>query len=91
MDAEGWDAILTLAGELTLHSFRCSFYDERRGRRRTEKNDLDIVRELRKIRKEVPIERAYDFSFTKKPDSELTQAGWNPQKLSRVGALQVSA
>jgi len=29
--------------------------------------------------KEVPIERAYDFSFAKKADSELTQAGWKPQ------------
>jgi hypothetical protein len=26
----------------------------------------------------VPIERAYDFSFAKKADSELTQAGWRP-------------
>jgi len=26
----------------------------------------------------IPIERAYDFSFAKKADSELTQAGWKP-------------
>jgi hypothetical protein len=26
----------------------------------------------------VPIERAYDFSFAKRADSELTQAGWKP-------------
>jgi hypothetical protein len=26
----------------------------------------------------VPIERAYDFSFAKKADSELTKAGWKP-------------
>jgi ABC-type nitrate/sulfonate/bicarbonate transport system substrate-binding protein len=44
----------------------------------TQKNDLDIVREVLKINKEVPIERAYDFSFAKKADSELTQAGWKP-------------
>lgn len=44
----------------------------------TQKNDLDIVREVLKITKEVPIERAYDFSFAKKADSELTQAGWKP-------------
>jgi hypothetical protein len=25
-----------------------------------------------------PIESAYDFSFAKKADSELTQAGWKP-------------
>jgi len=28
-----------------------------------------------KVTKEVPIERAYDFSFAKKAGSELTQAG----------------
>lgn len=44
----------------------------------TQKNDLDIVREVLKVTKEVPIERAYDFSFAKKADSELTQAGWRP-------------
>jgi hypothetical protein len=32
----------------------------------TQKNDLDIVREVLKVTKEVPIERAYDFSFAKK-------------------------
>lgn len=44
----------------------------------TQKNDLDIVREVVKAAKEVPIERAYDFSFAKKADAELTQAGWKP-------------
>jgi len=44
----------------------------------TQQNDLDIVREVLKITKDVPIERAYDFSFAKKADAELTQAGWKP-------------
>jgi NitT/TauT family transport system substrate-binding protein len=44
----------------------------------TQKNDLDIVREVLKITKEVPLERAYDFSFAKKADSELAQSGWKP-------------
>jgi NitT/TauT family transport system substrate-binding protein len=44
----------------------------------TQKNDLDIVREVVKVQKEVPIERAYDFSFAAKADKELTQAGWKP-------------
>lgn len=44
----------------------------------TQRNDLDIVREVVKAAKEVPIERAYDFSFAKKADSELTRAGWRP-------------
>jgi NitT/TauT family transport system substrate-binding protein len=44
----------------------------------TQKNDLDIVREVVKADKEVPIERAYDFSFAARADKELTQAGWRP-------------
>ena len=44
----------------------------------TQKNDLDIVREVLNMTKEIPIQRAYDFSFAKKADSELTQAGWRP-------------
>jgi NitT/TauT family transport system substrate-binding protein len=44
----------------------------------TQKNDLDIVREVLKVTKEVPIERAYDFSFARKADNELTQVGWKP-------------
>jgi len=56
-------------------------------------NDLniDMVREVLKVTKEVPIERAYDFSFTKKADSELTQAGWKPQQLPQVGLASLGA
>ena len=45
---------------------------------KTQRNDLDIVREVLKVTKEVPIERAYDFIFARKADSELTQAGRKP-------------
>ena len=51
----------------------------------TQKNDLGIVREVLNVTREAPIERAYDFSFAKKMDSELTQASWEPQKLPRAG------
>jgi ABC-type nitrate/sulfonate/bicarbonate transport system substrate-binding protein len=44
----------------------------------TQRNDLDIVREVLNATKEVPIERAYDFSFAKKADAELTKSGWRP-------------
>lgn len=44
----------------------------------TQKNDLDIVRLVAKVKKEVPIERAYDFSFAAQADKELTQSGWRP-------------
>jgi NitT/TauT family transport system substrate-binding protein len=44
----------------------------------TQKNDLDIVRDTLNLKKEVPISAAYDFSFAKKADAELTKAGWKP-------------
>ena len=44
----------------------------------TQKNDLDIVRDVLNLNREVPITAAYDFSFAKKADAELTQAGWKP-------------
>jgi NitT/TauT family transport system substrate-binding protein len=44
----------------------------------TQKNDLDIVREVLNLKKDVPISAAYDFSFAKKADAELTQAEWKP-------------
>jgi hypothetical protein len=43
-----------------------------------QKNELDIVRKVLKVTKEMPIKRAYDFGFAKQADSELTQAGWKP-------------
>ena len=44
----------------------------------TQKNDLDIVRLVVKVNKDVPIERAYDFSFAAQADKELIRAGWKP-------------
>ena len=44
----------------------------------TQKNDLDIVRLVANVNKEVPIERAYNFSFASQADKELTRAGWRP-------------
>jgi NitT/TauT family transport system substrate-binding protein len=44
----------------------------------TQKNDLDIVRLVAKVNQEVPISRAYDFSFAAQADKDLTRAGWRP-------------
>jgi hypothetical protein len=44
----------------------------------TQKNDLDIVRLVAKVSKEVTIERAYEFSFAAPADKELPRAGWRP-------------
>ena len=76
--AEGWQATpyqlaLTDGKNLGMSTFLTRLVDEE-----TEKNDLDIVREVLKVTKELPIERACDFSFTKKADSEMTQVGCKP-------------
>jgi hypothetical protein len=39
----------------------------------TQWNDPDIVRLVAKVKKEVPIERAYNFSFAAQADKELTR------------------
>jgi len=44
----------------------------------TQKNDLDIVRLVTNVKKDVPITQAYDFRFAAQADKELTQAGWRP-------------
>ena len=49
----------------------------------TQKNDLDIVREVLKVTKEVPIERAYDFSFAAQADNASAIAS----RLIRTSAL----
>jgi hypothetical protein len=45
----------------------------------TQMNHLDIVRALVKVKKDVPIERVYDFSFAEEADQEL-----NPIDLASV-------
>jgi len=57
----------------------------------TQKNDLDIVREVLKVTKEVPIERAYDFSFAKKADSELTKRAGNHRNFRGRGLASLAA
>lgn len=44
----------------------------------TQKNDLDIVRLVTNVKKEVPITQAYDFRFAAQADKDLTRAGWRP-------------
>ena len=41
-------------------------------------NDLAIVREIAGVSEVVPIQRAYDFSFARQADQQLTKAGWKP-------------
>ncbi len=44
----------------------------------TQKNDLAIVRELTKVTADIPIQRAYNFTFAQQADQQLTQTGWRP-------------
>ena len=43
-----------------------------------QRNDLAIVREIAGVSEVVPIQRAYDFSFARQADQQLTKAGWKP-------------
>ena len=53
----------------TTGTFECVVDEE------TQKNDLDIVREVLKVTKEVRIERTYDFSFAKKAGQRADTSG----------------
>jgi hypothetical protein len=50
----------------------------------TQKNDLDIVREVLKVTKEVPIERAYDFQLCKESGQRA-----DPSRLETVETFTV--
>ncbi len=44
----------------------------------TQKNDLAIVRTVTGSTKSIPTSAAYDFSFAREADRQLSQAGWHP-------------
>ena len=44
----------------------------------TQRNDLNIVRQVINANETVPNARAYDFSFRAQADQQLTKAGWKP-------------
>jgi ABC-type nitrate/sulfonate/bicarbonate transport system substrate-binding protein len=44
----------------------------------TQKNDLNIIRQVVNGAEPVPTARAYDFSFAHDADRQLTKAGWKP-------------
>ena len=52
---------------------RNGFVDEE-----TQKNDLNIIREVVNANETVPTARAYDFSFAQEADQQLNKAGWKP-------------
>jgi len=44
----------------------------------TQKNDLDIIRQVAAVKEPVPVGRAYDFSFALEADRQLAQTNWRP-------------
>lgn len=44
----------------------------------TQRNDLEIIRQVVGIKEAILIARGYDFSFALEADRQLTKAGWRP-------------
>lgn len=44
----------------------------------TQRNDLDVVKDVAKVTADIPIQRAYDFSFAQQAEQQLNKAGWRP-------------
>lgn len=44
----------------------------------TQRNDIEVIRQILKTNETVPIQRAFDFRFAREADRQLTQSGWRP-------------
>jgi hypothetical protein len=44
----------------------------------TQRNDLNIIRQVVNAYETVPNAKAYDFSFAVEADQQLSRAGWKP-------------
>jgi ABC-type nitrate/sulfonate/bicarbonate transport system substrate-binding protein len=44
----------------------------------TQRNDIEVIRQITKTTETIPIQRAYDFRFASEADRQLTQSGWRP-------------
>ena len=44
----------------------------------TQRNDIEVIRQITKTTETIPIQRAYDFRFAREADRQLTQSGWRP-------------
>jgi ABC-type nitrate/sulfonate/bicarbonate transport system substrate-binding protein len=44
----------------------------------TQRNDIEIIRQITKTPEAIAIQRAYDFRFAREADRQLTQSGWHP-------------
>jgi ABC-type nitrate/sulfonate/bicarbonate transport system substrate-binding protein len=44
----------------------------------TQRNDIEVIRQILKSPDTIPSQRAYDFRFAREADRQLTQSGWKP-------------
>jgi len=44
----------------------------------TQRNDIEVIRQITKTAETIPIQRAYDFRFAREADRQLTQSDWRP-------------
>jgi ABC-type nitrate/sulfonate/bicarbonate transport system substrate-binding protein len=44
----------------------------------TQRNDLNIIRQVVNANENIPNAKAYDFSFALEADQQLNKAGWKP-------------
>ena len=44
----------------------------------TQRNDIEVIRQILKTSDTVPVQKAYDFRFAREADRQLTQSGWRP-------------
>jgi ABC-type nitrate/sulfonate/bicarbonate transport system substrate-binding protein len=44
----------------------------------TQRNDVEVIRQILKTPETIPIQRAFDYRFARDADRQLTQSGWRP-------------
>ena len=44
----------------------------------TQRNDIEVIRQILKMPETIPTQKAYDFRFAREADRQLTQSGWRP-------------
>jgi ABC-type nitrate/sulfonate/bicarbonate transport system substrate-binding protein len=44
----------------------------------TQRNDIEVIRQILKSQDPIAVQRAYDFRFAREADRQLTQSGWRP-------------
>ena len=44
----------------------------------TQRNDIEVIRQILKTPETIPVQRAFDFRFAHEADRQLTQSSWRP-------------